>query len=151
MSSELERFSAFLSLCDFEEYMERLEEFIGLPLKNAAFRKEQSLMETDSSHTHRQKDAIRRGRIREIVRKLHSEINQLCDAVIRNGCYVPPEETERQSVEICYLFPDGKNGDINHAIAGICAETVEIEGDTVRAVFSGSEFAENIEPLLHET
>ena len=140
MNTEAEMLRVFLSLRSFDVYMERLEEFAGLPTGSAVFRKEMDLMETDPFHTHRQKDAIRRKKTREIVKKLHSEIDGLCDAVLTDGCYLPLGEAEQQVVEIVYRYPDGKRGDVSHAVGQMYAESVEIAGDTCYAVFPCSSF-----------
>ena len=146
----LKKLASFLALRDFNEYMERLEDFVGLPGGSAVFRKEMDLMETDSSYTHRQKDAIRRKKTREIVAKLHGEIDSLCDAITQDGPYIPLGEAERQVVEILYRFPDGKNGDVNHAIVQTCADSLEVTGDIFHAIIPCSAFRE-IERILLPT
>lgn len=136
MSDIKEKMAAsFLRLRDFEEYLVRLEEFIGLTIEKATFRKEMELMETDQKYTHRRKDQLREKKKREIVKRLHGEIDTLCDEIMREGVYTPVYDSDDFSVNIVYVYPDGKREDINHAIAKRTALSIETEGDICFASF----------------
>ena len=123
-----EKRSLFLSLKDFDEYMDRFDDLVGLPSGPDTFRKEMQLMESDINYTHRKKDTLREARKRSAVAALQEQIASLRDMLLRDGCWldIPADEPD---VVITYRFPDGKNGDVNHAIAQQVASPAQIGED----------------------
>ena len=129
----------FLSLKDFGEYMERFEDLAGLPAGPLTFKKEMQLMETDAAHTHREKEALRQARLRKTVSALRRELELLRDGILREGCWLPiPEGTPE--VAVVYRFPQGKNGDIDHAIARELGVPEQTDADTFRISVPGGEY-----------
>ena len=128
----------FLSLKNFEEYMEKYDRFWGMDTGSEVFLKEQALMERDAHHTHREKENIRERRNREVRKELHASLEALQEEINDKGVWLipPPEE----NVEFCYRFPDGKKGDIDHYLAGIFYEPEEIEEGTFKVVLSGEDY-----------
>lgn len=126
---------SFLSLQDFDAYMERFPEFIGLPVEGEVFRKEMELMGTDGVYTHRRKDQLRQQRKREIIKSLHAEIDHLCGEIEQAGPYTDPDEADTAPVNIVYLYPKGKREDINHAVALKTAAAIDTDGDICYAAF----------------
>lgn len=112
---------AFLNLADFDAYMERYEEFCGLRMGGATFLKEQQLMESDGTRTHREKELERERRKREILRDMHEQIAQLLESVQTDGVWNLPVKG-RKKIAYRYHYPNGKKGDIAHYLAGLYDE-----------------------------
>ena len=60
--------ACFLGLQDFDDYMSHYESLCGMKMDVRTFRKEQELMGTDNTHTHREKESI-------LEKKRHSHLN----------------------------------------------------------------------------
>ena len=138
---------SFLKLKSFDEYMEKLPEFIGLEIDHELFRKEMELMENEPSYTHRKKEQLRLKRKREIVKEYKEQMAALCEDVISYGPYIELDNVDDTFVNIVYLYPEGKREDINHAIAMRSASSIEIEGNICYAVFPAKAY-EAIDLLL---
>ena len=110
--TQLER---FLSLHDFDEYMGQYESFCGLIMDGHTFRKEIDLMETDSTHTHREKESIREKKRRTHIKKLHMQIDALKAQIAEDGPWINPIEEE--TIEVVYHYPNDKKGDVDNYIA----------------------------------
>ena len=119
----------FLLLRDFNEYMEKYPLFCGLKMGTSTFRKEMELMERDETHTHREKEAIRELRKRAVIKQLQEQIVALQAEISREGVWRLPIEPS-EPVEIRYVYPDDKRGDINHYLAGLTHDP-EAVGDNV--------------------
>lgn len=126
---------AFLKLKNFDEYIRRLPDFIGLEIDNDLFRKEMELMENDGEYTHRQKDQIRQKRKKELVKEFQEQIDKLYEDVKAHGPYIKLDNVDDTFVNIVYLYPEGKREDINHAIAMRSATSLEIEDNICYAAF----------------
>lgn len=110
--TQLER---FLALRDFDDYMEQYEFLCGLVMDGRTFRKEIDLMETDSVHTHREKESIREKKRRSYLKALHGQIDALKAQIAESGSWSSPIEEE--SVELLYRYPNDKKGDVDNYIA----------------------------------
>ena len=119
----------FLLLRDFNEYMEKYPLFCGLKMGTSTFRKEMELMERDETHTHREKEAIRELRKRAVIKQLQEQIVALQAEISREGVWRLPIEPS-EPVEIRYVYPDDKRGDINHYLAGLTHDPESV-GDNV--------------------
>ena len=115
------RLEAFLKLESFEEYMEKYRSFCGLKTGASTFRKEQELMESDERFSHREKEAVREQRKRDIIRELHEEIEELMRETERDGVWILPVRG-RGTIEYRYHYPNDRRGDIDHYFAGLCYE-----------------------------
>lgn len=135
----MDKLEMFLYLKDFDEYMEKYELFCGLSMGKETFRKEMELMEKDHSYTHREKDLIRERRKREILKKLHGEIDRIRKKVEQEGVWITPME-DQESIEIRYRYPDKKKGDITHYLAGLYQETKQLSENEYLARFPASAF-----------
>lgn len=94
-----DKLELFLSLRDFDEYMERFGDLAGLQSGSATFRKEMQLMETDSKYTHRRKDTLRRAKIRDIVTASEEEILRLKDVDRETGWWFNIDKKEPDAAE----------------------------------------------------
>ena len=129
----------FLQLNDFEEYMEKYSRFCGLKMGSATFRKELELMERDDFYTHREKEAIREHKKRAIVKELHEQIDILLEEINQEGIWRLPIDIQ-ESVEIQYVFPNDRRGDIAHYIAGLNHNPEGIGDNVFKVTFSGDEY-----------
>lgn len=111
-----EKIRQFLILKDFDEYMERYEEFVSMPSSPEIFEKEMKLMETDDQLTHRKKEAVRLKQKQRIVLSLRNEIANLKEELFSKGTWKHILKREPK-VKVIYRYPSGKNGDIDHASA----------------------------------
>ena len=109
--TQLER---FLALRDFDDYMEQYEFLCGLVMDGRTFRKEIDLMETDSVHTHREKESIREKKRRAYLKALHGKIDALKVQIAEFGPWITPIE---EAVELLYRYPNDKKGDVDNYIA----------------------------------
>lgn len=134
-----EQIELFLSLENFDEYMEKYEQFCGLPMGKETFRKEMQLMEKDAVYTHREKETIRDRRKRAVLKKLHGRIDELREAVEKDGVWMTPV-TGDGTVEIRYRYPNGREGDIAHYLAGMFSEPEEITEEEFRVELSAKDY-----------
>lgn len=111
-----QKLARFLSLADFDEYMDCFEELQGLNMDVATFKKEMQLMETDGKYSHRQKETIRNKRIRSLVTDLHQKIDTLRDEIISGGFWLSVPN-QKQQLTVTYRYPNGEKGDIDNEIA----------------------------------
>lgn len=118
LKKKLDPLAEFLRLSDFDEYMARFEEFCFLPHEGAAFAKEEKLMESDETYTHREKEKIREKKKRETVQALKQSIAKLLDETEQKGIWILPVKG-RTMLEYRYTYPSGKNGDISHYLCGM--------------------------------
>lgn len=133
------KLTEFLQLNNFDEYMEKYHLFCGLEMGSATFRKEMELMERDAEHTHREKELIRDRKKRAVINELHKKIDTLLEEIRTEGIWrlpIDPDET----VEVRYLYPDDRRGDIDHYLAGLDHEPEEAGDNLFRVVFSGQEY-----------
>ena len=117
----------FLNLRDFDEYMDNFESFCGLLMDGRTFRKEIDLMDTDSKHTHREKESIRERRRRSHLKILHSKIELLKDEVQDAGTWITP--IEEDTLEVLYRYPNDKRGDVDNYLAEMYFDPVQISTD----------------------
>lgn len=129
----------FLQLRDFEEYMEHFSRFCGLRMGAATFRKEMELMERDGTYTHREKEAIRERKKRAEIKRLQEQIDLLTDEIDREGVWALPIDPD-ETVEIRYLFPNGKQGDIDRYLAGLTHDPTEVGDHLFAVTLSGKEY-----------
>ena len=125
--TEKDKLQRFLDLRDFDEYMEQFGSFQGLEMGKETFRKEMLLMESDEKYSHRQKDAIRQKKKREIIKNLRQEISSIQEEVKCHGVWQDSGEQEKV-LPFIYRYPNGKEGDISHYAAmllGNCRELAE--------------------------
>ena len=118
----------FLSLKDFDDYMAHYEFLCGLTMDVRTFRKEQELMGTDGTHTHREKESIREKKRRAHLKKLKSEIETLKVEISECGVWINP--IEESEIELLYQYPHDRRGDVDHCIAGMYYEPEQITKDT---------------------
>ena len=129
----------FLQLKDFDEYMEKFHMFCGLEMGAATFRKEMELMERDAVRTHREKENIRDRKKRAAIKELHEKIETLLEEIKTEGVWRLPIDSS-ENVEVRYLFPGGRSGEINNYLAGLDHEPKKV-GDNVFSIFcTGSEY-----------
>lgn len=131
--------SEFLRLRDFEEYMEQYSRFCGLRMGPAAFLKEMELMERDGTYTHREKESIRERKKRSELKRLQKQIDSLTEELNREGVWCLPVDPG-ETVEIRYLFPNGKQGDIQRYLAGLTHDPAAVGDNTYAVTFSGKEY-----------
>ena len=129
---------SFLNLQDFNEYMETFELFCGLQTDSAVFRKEMDLMEKDANYTHREKEKLREKKKRETLKKLHSKIETLMQEIETKGIWITPVD-EDSEISFRYRYPNGKNGDIAHYLAGLYADPENVSEDAYSVRLSGKD------------
>lgn len=137
--SQESKIKLFLSLKDFDEYMEHFEDLIGMPYGSVTFRKEMQLMESDTYYTHRKKDTLRNAKIREVLKSLEKKIKILCDDMENRGYWIPVIDFE-PDVAVTYHYPNGKNGDINHAAACSIGKPDRTDDDIYRICIPASDY-----------
>ncbi len=134
-----EAYNLFLSLKDFDDYMDHYDKLIGIPSDSHIFRKEMELMETDEKYTHRKKENIREKRKREMITQLQQEIEDLRDETLIDGNWLPVD-TDEQDVVITYQYPNGKNGDIDHAVACTLGKPVQLNETTYMVIIPAEKY-----------
>ena len=117
----------FLSLRDFDDYMNQYESLCGLPMDGRTFRKEMELMEGDGSRTHREKESIRERKKRSILKSLHSQIDALKAEINEEGAWIVPIDEE--IVDILYHYSNDKRGDVDNYLAELYYEPVKVDTD----------------------
>lgn len=111
-----EKIHQFLMLEDFGAYMERYAEFAVLPSSPEIFAKEMKLMETDDQYTHRQKETLRAKERQRVILSLRRKIDDLKEQLKKKG-YRRAVLRKEPQVKVTYTYPNGRNGDIDHALA----------------------------------
>ena len=129
----------FLQLRDFDEYMGKYPLFCGLKMGGSTFLKETELMERDEKYTHREKEAIRERKKRRVIKELHEQIDTLMGEIQSEGIWRFPIDPY-EKVEMRYLYPNDKRGDIDHYLAGFQHDPEEIGDRVFKVVFSGREY-----------
>jgi len=134
-----EAYNLFLSLKDFDDYMDHYDNLIGIPSDSHIFRKEMELMETDEKYTHRKKENIRKKRKREMITHLQQEIEDLRDEALVKGYWLAVD-TKEQDVVIAYQYPKGKNGDIDHAVARTLGKPAQLNETTYMVIIPADNY-----------
>ena len=115
-----DQLTKFLKLKDFDEYMEKFDQFTFLSMNSETFEKEQELMQSDDMHTRREKEKIREKRKKKIIQDLHERMDFLLDEIEAKGVW--RKVKGRGKIEIRYRYPNEKRGDILHYLAGMYDE-----------------------------
>jgi hypothetical protein len=126
------RTGQFLALQSFDEYMERFEEFHDLDAGGKTFAKRMELMESDETHTHREKERMLEKRKREIIARIQAEITRLRDEIAENGVWEKRDSGWPERVEVSFRYPDGKRGDIDRCICEEAGDVTAPEGEPAR-------------------
>ncbi len=124
-----EKIKMFLSLKDFDEYLENFEIFQSLPANTDIFEKEMELMETDGKYTHRKKDSLRQAKKRTLISELKKQIERLREEILDKGIWKEIEEDE-PDVIVVYQYPKGKNGDVDNVIARSVGNIEQVDEET---------------------
>lgn len=133
------KLTEFLQLKDFDEYLEKYHLFCGLEMGADTFRKEMELMESDTVRTHREKELIRDRKKRAVIKELHEKIEVLLAEIKVEGIWRFPID-RGETVEVRYIFPNDRRGNIDHYFAGLERDPKEVGDNMFSVTFTGDEY-----------